>query len=53
MGFYGLYPQLLCLNPRMLHVPLDVLVLVLMACGGYICMKKKTDYNHLLSKGCL
>ena len=34
MGFYGLDPQLLCLNPRMLHVPLDVLVLVVMACGG-------------------
>ena len=29
------YPQLLCLNPRMLHVPLGVQVLVLTACGRW------------------
>ena len=41
------YPQLLCPNPIMLHVPLDVQTLVLIAWVGYICMKKKTDHHHL------
>ena len=44
------YPQLLCLNPRMLHVPLGVQVLVLTACGRYICTKKKTNHHYWLGK---
>ena len=43
--------QLLCQNPRMLHVFLDVQVLVLIAWGFYICMKRKTHHHHLLCKG--
>ena len=37
------YPLLLCPNPGMLHIPLDVQVLVLIAWGRYICLKKKTN----------
>ena len=44
------YPQLLSSNPRMLHDPLDVQVLVLISCGRYICMKKKNHHHHLLCK---
>ena len=47
------YPHLFCSNPGMLHVPLDVQVLVLIAWGRYICMKKKTQHHRLLCKGCL
>ena len=36
-------PKLLCQNPRKLHVFLHVQVLVLIAWGRYICMKKKTQ----------
>ena len=35
------YPQLLC-PIQLLHVSLDVQVLVLIAWGSYICMRKKT-----------
>ena len=35
-------------NPGMLHVSLDIQVLVLIASGRYICMKKKTHHHHLL-----
>ena len=44
------YTQLLSSNPRMLHDPLDVQVLVLISCGRYICMKKKNHHHHLLCK---
>ena len=44
------YSQLLCPNPRMFLVPLDIKVLVLNAWGRYVCMKKKT-HHHLLCKG--
>ena len=44
------YHQLSCPNPRMLQVSLDVQVLVLIAWGGHICMKK-TYHHHLLCKG--
>ena len=47
------YPKLLCPNTRILHVALDVQVLVLIAWGRYICMKKKTHHHHLLCKGLL
>ena len=44
------YFQLLCPNPKMLHVPLDVQVLVLIAWGRYICVKMKTHHHHLFCK---
>ena len=37
-------------NPRILHPPLDVQVLVLIVSGRYIYMKKKTHHHHLLCK---
>ena len=44
------YPELVFQSPRMLHVPLDVQVLFLIAWGSYICLKKKTHHHHLLYK---
>ena len=37
---------MLCPNPKMMHVPLNVQVLVLIAWGRYICMKKKTHHHY-------
>lgn len=35
------YPQLLCPNTKMLHIPIDDQILVLIAFSRYICLKKK------------
>ena len=43
--------QLLCPNPRMLHLLFDVHVLVLIAWVRYIYIIKKAPYHHLLGKG--
>ena len=44
------YPQFSCQNPRMLHVPLDVQLLVLIVWGRFISMKNKTHHHRLLCK---
>ena len=44
------YPQLFCSNLSILHFPLDVQVLVLIAWCRYICIKKKTHHHRLLCK---
>ena len=44
------YLQLLCLNPKLLHVLINAQVLALIAWSRYICIKKKTHHHHLLCK---
>lgn len=43
------YPELFYPNLRILNVPLDVQVLVLIFCCRYICTKKKAHHHYLRS----
>ena len=46
------YSQLLYSNIKILHVPLDIQVLVLIAWSRYVCMKNGTRLHYLLYKDC-
>ena len=46
------YSQLLYSNLKILHVPLDIQVIVLIAWSRYVCMKNGTLLYYLLYKGC-